>query len=69
VLRFVLLEAVLMREAAFVDMLNDVYGEVTICGMKYGAGYALREVDPIAFRCMKSDFEADMEDELLEETE
>lgn len=51
-----------MRENDFVDMLNDIYGEVEICGYKYGAGYALREIDPVAFRCALDDFEANMEE-------
>ena len=31
----------------YLEMLNEE--TVTICGMEYSAGYALREVDPIAF--------------------
>ena len=33
------------------NSLNDVYGEVSICGCTYEAGSALADVDPIAFRC------------------
>jgi len=39
----------------FENQLNDQFGEVDICGLRYGAGTALREVDPTAFRCAMSD--------------
>jgi len=61
------------------DYLNECFGEVDICGLKYAAGYALREIDPIAFQCGLSDmplqyqcgecekvFEEDEEDEAEE---
>lgn len=35
--------------------LNDLYGSVDVCGMTMNAGYVLREMDPIAFRCAKLD--------------
>jgi hypothetical protein len=42
-------------EKEYEDDLNDLYGDVSICGMSYAAGYALREIDPIAFRVGMSD--------------
>ena len=39
------------------DMLNDCYGEVSICGYNYDAAYALEEIDPTAYRCGFSDFQ------------
>lgn len=39
-------------------VLNDIYGDVEICGLKYSAGRALRELDPVAFRCGKADYES-----------
>lgn len=41
--------------------LNEIYGDVSICGLEYPAGRALKEIDPIAFRCAVS--EAEMKDE------
>jgi len=41
----------------FEDELNMIYDEVELFGLVYGAGTVLREVDPEAFRCMKSDAE------------
>ena len=48
-------------EADYDDMLNESYGEVSICGLKYQASYALREVDPVAYRCGFADFQEEIE--------
>ena len=42
-------------ERAYEEMLNDCYGTVTICGIEFEQGTALKELDPIAFRCGLSD--------------
>jgi hypothetical protein len=42
-------------EKDFENSLNDMYGSVTICGMDFDSGSALKELDPIAFRCALSD--------------
>ena len=42
-------------EKEFEDQLNEIYGEVEICGMKFDSGYVLKELDPTAFRCALSD--------------
>lgn len=34
----------------------DELGDVDICGLTYRASYALREVDPIAYRCGFDDY-------------
>jgi len=47
------------EEEAYEDLLNECYGQVEICGMKYDPGYALKTIDPIAFRCGVSDMLAD----------
>ena len=39
----------------FEDYLNEIYGEVTIAGIKIDAGRILREMDPIAFDCAKNE--------------
>lgn len=49
------------------DMLNEVYGDVEICGYKYSAAYAFEEVDPIAYRCGLSDWKDDVYSEQLDE--
>ena len=50
-------------EDAYANMLDECYGEVSICGYTYPASVALRQVDPIAYRVGLSDYEANLEDE------
>ena len=45
------------------DMLDECHEEVTICGMKYNTSRALKEVDPIAYRCGFSDFTSHLEED------
>lgn len=40
----------------FADFLDEIYGEVEICGHKYQSSSVLEEVDPIAYRCGFSDW-------------
>jgi len=47
-----------MTEDQFEDYLTELYGKVDICGVEYNSGYALRELDPIAFDVAYSDYEA-----------
>ena len=51
------------------EMLNAVYGDVTICGMTYGQGDALEALDPVAFRCGLGDYESEIQSELEEAIE
>lgn len=41
---------------AFDEMLDDVFGDTLIAGMSYSTSRALREVDPIAYRCAFNDW-------------
>lgn len=45
-----------ISENDYDEMLNDCYGEIEICGMSYVASYALKEVDPTAYRCGYNDY-------------
>lgn len=45
------------------DMLDDVYGTVDVCWLKYLASDLLFEVDPTAYRCWLNDFADSMDDE------
>ena len=38
-----------VTEDEYMDYLDDVYGEIDICGMSYNSSYALKEIDPTAF--------------------
>jgi len=44
-----------IEDDEYEEMLNELYGTVTVCGMEYDAGTVLKEVDPIAFRCGVAD--------------
>ena len=43
-------------EDEYESYLNDVYGEVDVCGSAFLAGSVLREMDPIAFTCGCNDW-------------
>ena len=42
-------------EDDFEELLTETWGVVDVCGMKYDAGHALKQLDPIAFRCAMAD--------------
>lgn len=50
-----------LNDDEFIDILDGIYGDVTICGYSYSAGRTLLEIDPIAFRCGKNDYENGMD--------
>jgi ribosomal protein S27AE len=43
-------------EELYALMLNEIYGIIDVCGMKFDADHALKELDPIAYRCGAIDF-------------
>ena len=53
-----------ISESEYDDFLDGCYGDVNVCGFNYSASYALKELDPVAYRCSKSDYESnfDLED-------
>ena len=51
------------------DFLDEVYEEVNICGNTYSAGHALQQLDPVAFRCGKADYESEIQAELESQLE
>lgn len=40
------------------QMLDDCYGDIDVCGSTYSASYALKNLDPTAYNCGKSDFDS-----------
>jgi hypothetical protein len=49
-----------LTEEQYEDILDEIYPEpVLICGMEYNQAHALKELDPIAFRCSQSDYQDD----------
>lgn len=54
-----------ISDSEYVDFLNECYSEdVTICGMSFSQGEALKNLDPVAFRCSLSDYESEIQSEL-----
>ena len=45
------------EDSEFEEYLNDAFGDVEVCGLKYPAGRVLREIDEIAFNCAMSETE------------
>lgn len=48
----------------YIDFLNEIYGDVEVCGYSYGAGNVLESQDPVAFRCGKGEYESEIQSEL-----
>lgn len=53
-----------MSDEEWEDRLDEIHGNVEICGMSYSSGRALRELDPTAFRCGKNDEESSIQSDL-----
>lgn len=47
--------------------LDEVYGDIAVVGGTYSASYALKELDPIAYRCGKLDFDSNKDLDDVEE--
>ena len=45
------------------EMLDECNEDVKICGMSYCTSRALKDVDPIAYRCGFSDYTASLEED------
>jgi hypothetical protein len=60
-----------LSDSEYSDYLDEIYGDVQVCGMTYGAGSTLEAIDPTAFRCGKGDYESEiqsgLEDQLSRE--
>ena len=49
-----------ITEAEYNDMITELYGSFKIGDLEFDAGDILEELDPIAFRVGKSDYEAEL---------
>ena len=49
------------------DYLDEMYPETTISGCNYATSHALKEIDPIAYRCGMSDYVNELFEEIEEE--
>ena len=45
-----------MDDKYYDEMLDECYGEIDICGIKYSASVALYRVDGIAYNCSRNDY-------------
>jgi len=52
-----------LTDAEYEAVLDEIYGDVEICGMTFSSGHALRELDPTAFRCGKADHESALDED------
>ncbi len=52
-----------VSEREFEDYLTETYGDVKICGISYASGYALHQLDEVAFRCGKSEYESSLDED------
>lgn len=55
-----------ISESDYIDFLDECYEEVIICGMTFSQGGALKNLDPVAFRCGLGDYESEIQSELEE---
>lgn len=58
-----------LSNSEYRDYLNDIWGTVTVCGQEFDQGDLFEDADPTAFRCGKSDYESQLQTELVEQLE
>ena len=58
-----------VSEREYSDYLDELYGDVLVCGGHYGSGSLLQDCDPVAFRCGKGDYESELQHDLEEQLE
>ena len=56
-------------QESFEQSLDDMYPEVTICGITFSASRVLREMDPIGFQVSMIDYADNMDIEVCEDEE
>ena len=54
-------------EDAFDQMLDEIYGTVSIAGYEYDSSYALHEIDETAYRCAFNEYTSDLTYEIIED--
>ena len=53
-------------ESMYDDMLDEIYGDIEICGYSYSASLAFERVDPIAYNVGFNDYTSNMDIDLPE---
>lgn len=51
-------EQIELNEDEYEEYLNEIYGDVKICGFNYQQGTLLKEIDPTAFSCGMNDYDS-----------
>jgi len=54
-----------LSNAEYREVLDEIYGDVEICGMMFSSGSALQELDETAFESGKSEHESALDSESL----
>ena len=53
-------------ESRYNDFLDDLYGEISIAGLKYSTSDAQKQIDPTAYRCGFNDWlDSELENEYI----
>jgi hypothetical protein len=60
---------VTLSDSEYEEILNEIYGDVEVCGYTFGSGSLLVDADPTAFRCGKNDYESGIQTELESQLE
>lgn len=55
---------VTLSDSEYVDFLNELHGDVIVCGQEFRAGDLFKDADPTAFDCGKGDYENELQGEL-----
>lgn len=53
-----------LMDSEYANYLDEIYGEVSVCGQNFSAGDLFKDADPIAFDCGKSEYEDELQTEL-----
>ena len=53
-------------EDNFDNFIDEMYGEIEICGLSYYASNALKRVDEVAYRCGICDYEDMLQEDINE---
>ncbi|TCQ83899.1 hypothetical protein [Pseudomonas sp. JUb52] len=55
---------VTLSDSEYREYLDEAHEDVQVAGMTFSAGDILESCDPVAFRCMKGDYESGLQSEL-----
>lgn len=58
-----------ISDSEYEEILNELYGDVQVCGQSFGSGALLVDADPTSFHCMKGDYEDGIQTELEDQLE